>query len=411
MRKASERRKAIAVAGGGSNLALLSSGKVVTWGGNRFGQLGDGKPREEQESSSVPVEVCAENEPEGCQNHLSDATAIAAGNNFGLAVRQGGQVIAWGNNESGQLGDGSTGGTKDTPVEVSGLASEGVSALSAGTTFALALTKHGTVKSWGSNSVGQLGIGKTKEQLELSNVPVPVESLMEVSAISAHGVDALALRTGGTADAWGENAYGQFGNGTTEGSDKPIAVPAPTEVAGVAAGSKFSTLLMRNGKAFNAGKNSEGQLGDGSTTGPETCEVESSTFACSRARVEVEETSPSAAVAGGESHALALLADDTVIAWGSNESGQLGDARTASEQRYSSVPVLVCTVAELLCQPEHGLRQRGVRRGGFTIQPGAAQERQGLGVGLERLRAAGCWQDSHNYPRATCPSKSRASNT
>jgi alpha-tubulin suppressor-like RCC1 family protein/sugar lactone lactonase YvrE len=271
-----------AVAGGGHfSLALLEHGRVMAWGANEVGQLGDGGTT----NSDVPVEVQLGEE----------ATAIAAGENFGLAVLKSGKVSAWGDNASGQLGNGTSGGYSDMPVSVSGggLGEEAI-AVAAGGNFSLALLKGGAVKAWGGNQDGQLGNGT---ETESSPVPVPVKGLSNVTAISAGRYFGLGLRSDGTARAWGENQYGQLGNGTLSSHDEPVEVKGLGEVTAVATGRYFSLAQSKGGATMAWGDNEFGQLGDGKT-GSEQAESEEP--------VEAHNSGYATAIAGGAQHALAI---------------------------------------------------------------------------------------------------------
>lgn len=143
---------AIAAAGGPPNsvkhsLALKGDGTVWAWGGNSFGQLGDGT----QTDRSIPIQVSG----------LSGVTAIAAGDRHSLAIKGDGTVWAWGSNSSGRLGNGTTTNSY-IPVQVSGLT--GATAIEGGEFHSLALKGNGTVWAWGSNSVRQLGDGTTTDR-------------------------------------------------------------------------------------------------------------------------------------------------------------------------------------------------------------------------------------------------------
>jgi IPT/TIG domain/Regulator of chromosome condensation (RCC1) repeat len=163
---------AVAIAAGGEHsLALLSTAKVVAWGENADGQLGNSS----LVSSNVPVEVVG----------VNGVLAIAAGGHHSLALLNTGKVMAWGENADGQLGNGSL-ANSDVPVEVSGLS--GVAAIAAGGNHSLALLKTGKVKAWGDNASGQLGNGATTN----SDVPVEVRGLTGVTAIAAGGEHSLA---------------------------------------------------------------------------------------------------------------------------------------------------------------------------------------------------------------------------
>jgi len=137
---------AVSVSSGGHHTcALMASGGVKCWGNNYYGELGDGTGKD----SKTPV---------GVSRLPSGATAISAGYGHACALTPGGGVKCWGENGSGQLGDGTTASYREAPVDVSGLSS-GVAAISAGYRHACALMNSGAVKCWGSSYYGQLGDG------------------------------------------------------------------------------------------------------------------------------------------------------------------------------------------------------------------------------------------------------------
>ena len=146
--------------------ALLSDGTVQCWGDNYSGQLGDGSTA----TSYAPVPVSG----------LSDARAIAAGGDHTCALIAGGTVQCWGANYSGQLGDGSTGG-RLTPVTVQGIST--ATAITAETAHTCALLADQTVKCWGANWFGELGNGSTSDNP--TPIPVPVSGLSGAVAITA----------------------------------------------------------------------------------------------------------------------------------------------------------------------------------------------------------------------------------
>jgi len=297
-------------AGGRHSLALLSGGTAMAWGDDEFGQLGNGSS---ETISSVPVAVSG----------LSGVTAISAGENHSLALLSNGTVMAWGENESGQLGNGSF-KESDVPVAVKGLT--GVSAISAGGNHSLALLKTGTVMAWGDNESGELGNATVKN----SDVPVAVKGgLSGVSAISAGGAHSLALLKTGTVMAWGNNESGQLGQGEQEEeppfSNVPVAVPGLTGVSGISAGASYSLALLSGGTVKAWGAGAFGQLGNGAT-------VEE------LAPVAVSGLSGVTSVSAGGDHSVALLSNGTAMAWGGNERGMLGDGMTGG---LSDVPVAV----------------------------------------------------------------------
>jgi len=306
-----------AIAGGARHsLALTSTGQVLAWGYNFYGQLGNGTAT----SSSTPVAVSL---PSG-----TTVTAIAAGLGHSLALTSSGQVLAWGDNFDGELGN-SSNVNSSTPVAVSLTSGTYVTAIAAGNYHSLALTAFGDVLAWGNNAYGQLGNGTTTN----SNTPVfvSVPNAAIVTAIAGGGSHSLALASTGQMLAWGYNAYGQLGNGTTTASNVPIAVslPSGTTVTAIAGGANHSLALTYTGQVLAWGNNGNGQLGNGTTTS-----------SSNPVAVSLPAGTTVTAIAGGAGHSLAIKASgahDSAWTWGSNNFGQLGNATTAD----SNIPVAV----------------------------------------------------------------------
>ncbi len=298
-------------AGSDHGVALLSSGSVMAWGENEAGQLGDGNTT----TSSVPVAVSG----------LSGVKAIAAGGSHSLALLSNGTVMAWGDNEFGELGDGNTQET-DVPVAVKGVTN--VKAIAAGADDSLALLSNGTVMAWGNDEEGQLGDGTTKE---LVATPAAVKSLTGVTAIAAGGQFSLALVAKGAVEAWGSNDADELGNGEIEeGSTLPVTVPGVSEASALAAGQAFALALVK-GAVLAWGEDNYGQLGDG-TIGH-----------ADEVPTAVSGVSGATAIAAGADHGLALLGSGSVEAWGRNSWGALGDGMAGAA---SDLPVAVMGLAE-----------------------------------------------------------------
>jgi alpha-tubulin suppressor-like RCC1 family protein len=291
---------------------------------------------------------------------FNDVVAVAAGGNHTVALRSNGTVWTWGNNSSGQLGDGTT-TPRSRPVQVCAfgqpapcsLFMNGVTAIAAGNSHSVALRTDGTVWTWGSNIFGQLGDGTTTNR----TTPVRVcatgrtapcsQFLIGVKAITAGSNHTIALRTDNTVATWGHGALGQLGDGTTTPRrTTPVRVCATGQTApcsqfqrgvkSIEAGGDFSVALLTDSTVRAWGSNSSGQLGDGTTTNRTTpvpvCAT-GTTAPCTELLREVK-----AIVAGG-SHSGALLFNGTVRSWGRNGNGQLGDGTRGT---YRRTPVPVC---------------------------------------------------------------------
>ena len=228
-------------------VALKSDGTVWAWGINSSGQLGNGTTTD----SPIPVQVTG----------LSTAaTAVSAGYGHVLSLQNDTSVWAWGSNSNGQLGNGTTTNSA-VPVQVTGLSS--MIAIAAGNDFSLAMRNTDlTVWAWGINSNGQLGNGTTTD----SSTAVTVSGLASMTAIAAGHDHAVALKNDGTVWTWGDNSNGQLGNGTTTGSTVPVQVNGLSGGVGVAAGRDDSIVMKTDSTLWAWGNNSNGQLGNGTTT-------------------------------------------------------------------------------------------------------------------------------------------------
>lgn len=187
--------------GGGHNLALTLDGQVYAWGNNNYGQLGDGTTT----GTATPVQVTG----------LSDVVSIAAGNLHSLAVDTGGKVYAWGNNDYGELGDGST-VNHETPTLVAGLTN--VVKVVGGYSHSMALTDKGEVYTWGYGEYGQMGNGTNDIA---TTAPVKLTTLSNVTDISAGIYHDMVVVEDGTLYTWGRNKDCQLGNGQTANENTP----------------------------------------------------------------------------------------------------------------------------------------------------------------------------------------------
>jgi alpha-tubulin suppressor-like RCC1 family protein len=232
--------------------ALTAAGAVYCWGRNDQGQLGGGTTAEK---SLIPAAV---------PSVASGVAAIAAAKNYTCALTVLGAVECWGRNGNGQLGNGTTADSV-APVPVAGL-SRGVIAIRATGDFVCALTSTSTVKCWGENDHGQLGNGSTTD----SHVPVAVRNPgTSLVAITVGANHACTLSKTSAVSCWGRNDHGQLGDGTTRESHVPVAVRnLGSGVVTISAGASghFVCALTRAGIVKCWGRNTYGQLGNGTAT-------------------------------------------------------------------------------------------------------------------------------------------------
>jgi alpha-tubulin suppressor-like RCC1 family protein len=248
----------------------------------------------------------------------ANLTQVAMSHNyFGCGRASDGTARCWGYNSDGELGNGTLSAYSSTPVTVSGLS--GVTAVTAGELHACALKSDHTVRCWGDNSYGQLGNGT----LTASPKPVVVSGISDATAISAGMLHTCALRSGGTVVCWGENANGQVGNSSASNwpnATTPAAVTGLSSISSIAAGGFHSCSLSSGGAVSCWGDNSSYQLGNGAG-GP---------AASSFSPVSVTGLSSGvSSIASGELHSCAVLSG-SVKCWGDNTYGQLGNNTTTS---------------------------------------------------------------------------------
>jgi len=229
--------------GQGHSCALLAGGTVRCWGAGGFGQLGSGG----FQGRAIPEDVSG----------LADAIALTAGRFHACALRAVGAVVCWGNNQDGQLGSGSTGDAASVPTTVAGL-SDAI-AIAAGDQHTCALRRAGSVVCWGGNAFGQLGRGS----LTPSSTPVAVSGLGGVTSISAGSSHTCARRVDGTARCWGSNSAGQLGDGTSGTvRSSPVTVLGLDRVVSITAGGSHSCAMLANDTLRCWGDGSSGQLGN-----------------------------------------------------------------------------------------------------------------------------------------------------
>jgi alpha-tubulin suppressor-like RCC1 family protein len=406
-----------ALAGGeGQSYALRANGTVRAWGSNSSEQLGDGETSEKQKESPSAVPVV---EPAG--REITGAESVAAGFSHGLAVvsKEGGEVLAWGSNADDQLGDGRGSGeqhSSDVAVPVCTAPEphcnplRGVVSVAAGGNHSLALLRNGAIYAWGENRFGQVGDGTTENR---DYAVLVGGNGIAIAAGAYHSLASVSAENGWVWD-WGRNSSGQLGNGENKGpetceSGEPCSKgPRPInlhEVVAVAGGEAHSLALLQSGKVKAWGKGSEGQLGN-----DETLEKNQPVAVCAPGATAspCEELSGVTAIAAGANHSLAVLKSTMVNAWGLNSSGQLGNDTT----KNSTLPVVVCAVAENPCKPENDFRAAATVAGGTAdslvnsgpavsaISPSSGPESGGTSVTISGSHLAGATEVKFGQTKA-----------
>jgi alpha-tubulin suppressor-like RCC1 family protein len=320
---------ATAIAAGGRHSCAVISGGVKCWGYNVHGQIGDGTAGTDR---LTPTTVCASGSAGSCVA-LSSVVSIDAGDAFTCVTTSSSAVKCWGRNWSSELGNG-TQVDSYNPVQVSGLTS-GVNMVTTGDQFACALTSAGGVKCWGVNTYGQLGDGTTVRK----STPVDVSGLTSgVTWVSAGDTHACALLTGGTVKCWGYNAAGELGNDTNTNSSTPVVVCAagahgsPCEplsgVSRVMAGGGHTCAYTFGLTMVCWGWDGFGQIGDGTAI--------SITNFMYRPTTVLGFNQPIYQFALGAAHSCVVLDPSGAWdCWGWNIAGQLGDGTTADRATWA----------------------------------------------------------------------------
>lgn len=282
-------------AGGDFTVALKTDGTLWAWGGNDYGQLGNGTVV----STAQPVQV------------LDQVTAVSAGDYHVAAIRADGTLWTWGDNLYGQLGDGTL-NSASAPQQVL----DNVTAVSAGANATAAVRSDGTLWTWGDNLYGQLGDG-TRD-----SVSAPHQVLTDVRFAVMGDYHAAAIATDGTLYTWGSNLDGQLGTGglgdtTDEGTGAmlqltPTVVSLPAAVSNVTVGAGHTAAILSDGTLWTWGRNDAMQLGL-TEAGAQVWEPG-----------QIVELVPAQAVSAGTDQTVCLLTDGEVQAWGSPAMGQLG---------------------------------------------------------------------------------------
>ena len=320
-------------------MRLTTNGDVVSWGGNQYGGLGDYTHLD----SSNPVQVVG----------LTNIVNISAGVNHSLAIDACGMLWAWGDNQAGQLGSGGTNGS-NVPVPVLGM-TNGVAGAAGGYWNSVAVKTDGTVWQWGNWS---------------SNPPTLVPGLTNAIAVSAGYGHMLALLNDGTVWAWGDDTYNQLGDGSENYSYIPVQVPELSNIVAISAGGYHSLALDSNSEVWAWGLNTFGQLGnDQQGVGPSM----------------IADLTNIVSIAAGNVHSLAVDRQGRLWAWGDDSRSQFGDGGLIGS---SSLPLQVSGMTNLIFVVAGSDASIALAGDGNLLQ---------WGVG-DRNNNAWPWGDEMGYP-------------
>ncbi|MCL1899247.1 MAG: LPXTG cell wall anchor domain-containing protein [Promicromonosporaceae bacterium] len=424
----------IYVAAGGTSVAMTEDGRVYAWGLGGAGRIGDGATSDRNRPTRVTTTM-AGNSPLGsaASGANSRIVAIAAGDtvdgeagwSHALAVDSEGHVWGWGHGNHGQMGRGNTTATNSRAqrahrgaqplTESNGAYLGNIVDVASALGASMALDANGYVWAWGNNGSGRLGDGTTTQRTTpvrvLSGAQGPHSFLDNIIDITAGPNFSLALDSAGTVWAWGNNANGRLGDGTTTNRSTPVQVQFPAAlgeatIIQVSAGDMHSLALDSAGRVWAWGNQALGRLGNGVTTGSASVPL------------LVDQTlmgSNIVDVGAGANHSLATTIDGYVWAWGRGDLGQMGEGPPGTADR--SLPVmtrphisdwtrlLASSVGQVIPGEgaEHGAQTVRSYPLAATIAPGTTRTTRLVATlprtpGIDEVVTHQIWATNHNNP-------------
>ena len=309
-------------AGTYNGCAILENQSMVCWGDNEYGQLGDGTTT----GSAVPiyVNVAANETP----------VEVTVGQVTACALMESGNIYCWGSGYYGKMGNGEPWSDDYVNTEMRQVLlpeGQGGQTVSISGGHICTILDNGDVYCWGRGNQGQLGYGGTSNR----NIPAKVNLPGQRSAIaiSTGTYMTCAITTDGMGYCWGENDEGQLGNGTTNSrrmTPAEVLFPSGYTPVSISAGDDFSCALMDNRKVMCWGENNDGRLGQGPLgTDDETTPV----------WVIMENSETAHFLDIGTKSACMILDSGETKCWGTNEEGQIGQGDTDID--YYSTPTEV----------------------------------------------------------------------
>ncbi|MBQ70251.1 MAG: hypothetical protein CMA65_02015, partial [Euryarchaeota archaeon] len=306
------------VTGEWNTCALDNNENVFCWGRNGNGQIGNGQTGTAGCGSSGHK---CKDIPTATNDLGSDVISLAFGHQHACGLLDTGAVKCWGRNNAGQLG--TSGGDKDTPQTINLGSGRTATSIYAGGHYTCAILDDASVKCWGQNDQGQLGIGSTSNTITPTTINTLGSGRTAVSLATAFNA-VCALLDDGSVKCWGDDYYGQLGNG---GSNSDITSPPASAInlgtgrtAKAITGGEFHFCAILDDDSIKCwGDGADGKLGTGSTGDRTTPTSTSGSFASGRYAVAID---------AGYDHTCVILDNGQLTCWGSDADGQLGNGAT-----------------------------------------------------------------------------------
>ncbi len=324
--------EAILAAGFNHSAIIKNDGTLWTWGNNYSGQLGNGNTTDYDTPNGTPMQV------------TSGVKSVAAGPEYTMAIKKDGTLWSWGSNEWGRLGDG-TNTDRLAPVQVM----TGVKSVALGNGHTLVIKEDGTLWAWGRNSCGQLGDYDILNGGVRKDRVTPVQIMSGIKSVAAGNCYTMIIKDDDTLWAWGSNCFGQMFDDTHIGPYAASLAPVRlmSQVQSIAAGVEHCMVLKKDGTLWTWGHNNCGQLGNGTAT----------EYGIPNAN-PVQVMAGVKSMAAGSGHSLAIKDDGTLWAWGANSDGLLGDGtainRTTPVQIMGGVKSVVAGDSHSIALKEDG---------------------------------------------------------
>ncbi len=285
---------------------LTTDSRIYCWGTNERGQLGDGST---SASSNTPVQVA------GARRYR----LLRVGRNHACAITMAGLAFCWGDNEFGQLGDGTT-TNRRSPRKIAGTLE--FLRLGTGHGHTCGVTTAHKAYCWGLNNHGQLGDGTSIRRSR----PNPVFGGLAFAQVSAGLIHSCGVTTSHQAYCWGSGASGKLGYGDTDRRGKPVLVAGGIAFSGVTTGNGHSCGTDTNGRAWCWGFNSSGQVGDGTSLNQRLTPVQ----VAGGLRFD-------AVLASFNNYTCGIATSGRGYCWGENTFGYLGDGTTENRSAPTAI--------------------------------------------------------------------------